>query len=98
MTDNPSSAATPAAPITLESALTAIRAIMDAQPEPAKTYLHNALGDVELAVRQDINAAIMAYAKRIPFVGGIVGQSVTAAIDQALDEGLIDLNGPATAA
>jgi hypothetical protein len=91
MTDTP--AAAPA--MTLESALAAIRNLFDAQPEPAKTYLHNALADVELAVRQEIDAAIMAYANKIPIVGGIVGSSVEAAINNALDAGLIDINGPA---
>lgn len=93
MTNAPTPAA--AAPVTLESALAAIKAMIDQQPEPARTYLHNALGDVELAVRQDVDAAIVAYAKKIPLAGGLVGEAVEAAVNRVLDGVLVDVNGPA---
>lgn len=94
MTETPATPA-PAPALTLESALAAFKSLIDSQPEPGRTYLHNALGDLQLAMRQDIDAAIVAYANKIPVVGGMVGQAVEAAINKVLDAGLIDINGPA---
>ena len=78
-------------PVSWTDALAAIKKVIDDQPEPARTYLNNSLRDLELVVEQDADAAIMSVANRVPFVGGPVGRSFVAALNAALDAGIVQL-------
>jgi hypothetical protein len=82
--------ANPAAPtINWADALKAIKTLIDSQPEPGRTYLNNALRDLELAAEQDADLAIMSVANKVPFVGSAIGKSFVAALNAALDAGVV---------
>lgn len=82
--------ATPA-PITLASALAAIKTLMMDQPEPARTDLINSLKWLEPAIEYEVDTAISAAAKRIPLAGSFIGGIVTDSFNKALEAGLVEL-------
>jgi len=93
----PTPVTTPPTPITLESALANMKAMVDALPEPAKTDFTDGLRYIELFAEQEVDAAITAYAHRIPLAGGLIGNAVQRALNQALESGLVAVIGPLTA-
>lgn len=80
-----------AAPMTYASAMANIKATMQAQPDPARTDLINALKWLEPAIEAEIAGAVAAYTAKVPIVGGLIANAVNTAVDTALREVLADL-------
>ena len=81
----------PSATLTFAQAMATVAALIDAQPDPAKTDLKNAIAWLEPAIKAEVNTAITAYASKTPIGGGFIGDAVTAGLDKALDEGLVQI-------
>lgn len=96
MTDATPSAPTPApttvAPPTVAEILATVRNAINTLPEPTRTDTIDSLDYLDLAIINEVNAAVKSYATKVPLgLGSLVAGAVTSALDTLIEQGFVQV-------